>query len=51
MHMICNLKDVDLTPGILTVVTGDTHIYNSHNDQVKENLERNVTKKLSQKTQ
>ena len=40
VHMICNLKDIDLTPGILTVVTGDTHIYNSHNDQVKENLER-----------
>ena len=40
VHMICNLKDIDLTPGVLTVVTGDTHIYNSHNDQVKENLER-----------
>ena len=40
VHMICNLKDIDLTPGILTVVTGDTHIYNSHINQVKENLER-----------
>jgi len=40
VHMICNLKDIDLTPGTLTVVTGDTHIYNSHSDQVKENLER-----------
>jgi len=40
VHMICNLKDIDLTPGILTVVTGDTHIYNSHNQQVIENLKR-----------
>ena len=40
VHMICNLKDIDLTPGILTVVTGDTHIYNSHNNQVIENLTR-----------
>ena len=40
VHMICNLKDIDLTPGTLTVVTGDTHIYNSHSDQVNENLKR-----------
>jgi dihydrofolate reductase / thymidylate synthase len=40
VHMICNLKDIKLTPGILTVVTGDTHIYNSHNEQVIENLTR-----------
>jgi dihydrofolate reductase / thymidylate synthase len=40
VHMICNLKDIDLTPGILTVVTGDTHIYSNHMKQVKQNLER-----------
>ena len=40
VHMICYLKDIDLTPGFLTVVTGDTHIYNSHNQQVIENLKR-----------
>lgn len=40
VHMICNLKDIDLTPGILTVVTGDTHIYSNHIEQAKENLER-----------
>jgi dihydrofolate reductase/thymidylate synthase len=40
VHMICNLKDVNLTPGILTVITGDTHIYKSHIEQVKENVKR-----------
>ena len=40
VNMICNLKDIYLTPGILTVVTGDTHIYNSHIQQVIENLKR-----------
>ena len=40
VHMICNLKDIDLSPGTLTVVTGDTHIYNSHAEQVEKNIER-----------
>jgi len=40
VHLICNLKDIDLTPGELTVVTGDTHIYLSHLDAVAENLKR-----------
>ena len=40
VHMICNLEDVHLTPGILTVITGDTHLYKTHIDGVKENLER-----------
>jgi dihydrofolate reductase / thymidylate synthase len=40
VHLICNLKDIDLTPGELTVVTGDTHIYLSHIKAVEENLKR-----------
>lgn len=38
--MLCNLNGINLTPGILTVVTGDTHIYTSHFDGVNENLQR-----------
>jgi len=40
VHLLCNLNGIDLTPGDLTVVTGDTHIYKSHIKQVKENLSR-----------
>ena len=38
--MICNLNDINLTPGKLIVITGDTHIYKNHIEQVKENLKR-----------
>ncbi len=40
IHMICNLKDIHLNPGKLIVITGDTHIYKTHIDAVKENLLR-----------
>ena len=40
VHMICNLEDIDLTPGDLTVISGDTHLYLTHLEQVRENLER-----------
>jgi thymidylate synthase len=39
-HMICNLQDINLTPGELIVITGDTHIYKTHLEQVNVNLER-----------
>jgi dihydrofolate reductase/thymidylate synthase len=41
VHMICNLEDIDLTPGELIVITGDTHLYKNHLEQVNVNLQRN----------
>ena len=40
VYMICNLEGIKYTPGILTVVTGDTHIYITHIKQVEENIKR-----------
>ena len=40
VHLICSLEGVDLSPGDLTVISGDTHIYKTHLHQVKINLER-----------
>lgn len=40
VYMLCNLEGIDLMPGELTVVTGDTHLYLNHLDGVRENLER-----------
>ena len=38
--MLCNLEGINYTPGELTVITGDTHLYLSHIEQVKTNLNR-----------
>jgi len=43
VHLICNLNGIDLTPGELTIMTGDTHIYSTHYKGVLENLERSPT--------
>ena len=40
VHMICNLEGIDLTPGRVVVVTGDTHLYLTHLEGVDENLTR-----------
>ena len=42
VHMLCNLEGINLTPGRVVVVTGDTHIYLTHLDGVNQNLERDV---------
>lgn len=40
VHMLCRLEGIDLTPGKLIVVTGDTHLYKTHLEQVNTNLVR-----------
>jgi len=40
VHMICNLTNINLTPGKIICITGDTHIYKNHIEQAKINLER-----------
>jgi len=40
VHMLCRLEGIDLTPGKLIVVTGDTHLYKTHLEQVNTNLLR-----------
>lgn len=39
-HLLCNLEGIDLEPGELTVVSGDTHLYINHLEQVEKNLLR-----------
>ena len=40
VHMLCNLEGVNLLPGELTMCIGDTHLYKTHIEQVRENLKR-----------
>jgi len=39
-HLLCNLEGIDLTPGDLTVMVSDAHIYKSHLKYVYQNLTR-----------
>jgi thymidylate synthase len=41
VHLICNLEGIDLTPGNLHMVCGDTHVYENHIEAAKELLTRN----------
>ena len=40
VHLLCNLEGIDLTPGELTVFIADAHLYKTHIEQVKMNIER-----------
>ena len=40
VYLLCNTEGIDLTPGELTVFIADAHLYKSHIEQVKINLER-----------
>jgi dihydrofolate reductase/thymidylate synthase len=40
VHLICNMEGIELTPGDLTVFIADAHLYKTHIEQVKKNLER-----------
>jgi dihydrofolate reductase/thymidylate synthase len=40
VYLLCNTEGIDLSPGELTVFIADAHLYKSHIEQVKINLER-----------
>ena len=40
VHLLCNIECIDYTPGILTVITGNTHLYTNHKEQAIENISR-----------
>ena len=40
VHLLCNLEDIDLKPGSVTMVCGDAHIYKNHIEQAKIMINR-----------
>ena len=40
VHLLCNLKDINLTTGFITIVCGDAHIYNNHIEHAKNMIKR-----------
>ena len=40
VHMLCNLEDINLKPGKIICITGDTHVYKNHISQAETNLVR-----------
>jgi len=40
VHLLCNLEGINMTPGILSVVMGDVHVYNNHLDGINSCLDR-----------
>ena len=40
VHMLCNLPEINLTPGKIVCITGDTHVYKNHINAAETNLLR-----------
>ena len=40
VHLLCNLKNINLIPGTLSINIGDAHIYENHIKAVKEQMTR-----------
>tara|TARA_B110000971_G_scaffold62235_1_gene63603 strand:+ start:2160 stop:3602 length:1443 start_codon:yes stop_codon:yes gene_type:complete len=40
VYLLCNLTDIDLKPGELTMVCGDAHIYKNHIELAEKMIER-----------
>lgn len=40
VHMLCNLEDINLKPGKIICITGDTHVYKNHISQAETNIVR-----------
>ena len=40
VYLLCNLNDIDLKPGEITMVCGDAHIYKNHIELAKKMIER-----------